>query len=260
MANLHLSPRSVFMEDSFHQSPVVHSTATRLTKHAEMGTIVCTLARHVTEIQRQCTAYGYSDMKAIVTIRRQDTKLASSYAEISSSLRKASQKDFERWVHRLLSEEKFYRRSGGSKLNYDWFYDCIVDEIGKENVFFLPYEALKTNSSAYIDAWCDVLNTTSGKRFGRKGQKRVNKKSTGSSTWAISAPSYLGPRFRPHSPVLDQLGIPNRLLSRWFDWSRGNSITLTDELTDFIIGRYSESNNQLNGKIRNFDLQEFGYC
>jgi hypothetical protein len=224
------------------------------------GYDVCTLARHVAEIRRQCATHGYPDVKAIVTIRRQDTKFASSYAEISSNLRNASQEDFEQWIRHLLSDKHFYRRSGASKLNYDWFYECLAHELGEENVFFLPYEALKVNAPSYIDAWCNVLHTTPDEDFEYEGQKRVNKKSTGTNTWAISPPSFLGPRIRPRSPTLDRLGVPNRLLGSWFDWSRGDAIVLTEALSDFIMNRYIESNGQLNARLNDFDLEKFGYC
>lgn len=224
------------------------------------GYDVCTLARHVAEIQRQCAKHGYPDVKAIVTVRRQDTKLASSYAEISSSLRNASQEDFEQWIRRLLSDKHFYRRSGASKLNYDWFHECLVRELGEENVFFLPYESLKTSPLSYIDAWCRTLNTTPNESFDWQSRQQVNKKSTGVNTWGISPPSYLGPRIRPHSSTLDQFGVPNRLWGHWFDWSRGNTIKLTEDLTGFIMSWYAESNKQLSDKLHGFHLQDFGYC
>jgi len=224
------------------------------------GYDVSTLARHVHEISRRLVKYGYSSVKIIATIRRQDTKLASSYAEISSSIRNASQEDFESWTRNLLSGSHLYYRAGAAKLNYNWLYDCLVDQMGKNSVFLFPYEVLGSNPIEYVDAWCKVLNVRLEKGVRHKKQKRLNKKSTGKNTWSISPPLYLGPRIRPRSLALDRLGVPNRLLGSWFDWSREDSIVLTEELSEFIMSQYAVFNEELNNKISAFNLEEFGYC
>lgn len=224
------------------------------------GYDLCTLARHVAEISAQINKQGAYNVRAIVTIRRQDTKLASSYAEISSNLEGASQRDFEQWIERLLAPDHFYRRSGAAKLDYHWFYECLAHEIGGENVFFLPYEELKIDPRGYINTWCRMLGGIAPREGFDYPEERVNKKSEGGGTWTVSPPAYMGPRIRPKSALMDKFGVPNRIPARFVDRGRDTTIHLTEALSDFIMGKYRSSNAALNSQLESFDLEGYGYC
>jgi len=66
------------------------------------------LSSHVNVLSEVASECGFSEVKVLMTMRRQDTRLASIYAQISDRVRGASQKGFERWIDHLTQHPAGY--------------------------------------------------------------------------------------------------------------------------------------------------------
>jgi len=206
---------------------------------------------------------GFSAFKLLIFIRRQDTWLASAYAQTSARYSHASQQEFEQRVERYLDAQADYYCGPGVKLDYELLHEHLADGIGNENILLLPFELLKTDAVSFVrklltfmDAEKDIDRVLS---ILNESPKR-NVKSASARTWLISGAE---PRreveFEMHpGRVFSALGLP-RSISFHFDGpERGTSITLTDYLTERILNRYSVSNRHLSDRL-GLGLGQYGY-
>jgi hypothetical protein len=204
--------------------------------------------------------WGYGQVKFLLTPRRQDTKLASYYAEISDRVRGAGQESFEKWVRRLIDDPIGYSKGGGAKLNFFSWYEEVVRAIGKENVLFIPFELLQEDAFGFLKRWLEFVGIERAKSiadiFSKSEKKRS--RSTSDDTWVLKGPKKYGPFLHP-SIIFRMLGLPTRLPQRLPDFWRDEEIALTEELSLEILEKYEEGNRMLDDVIKREDLSKYGY-
>lgn len=218
---------------------------------------------HLVELREVALEWGFSRVKVIMGIRRQDEKLASGYAQVSDKVKGASQKSFEQWVHRVLNPAQSYYEGGGLHHNYHLFWQKITEAVGAHNTLVLPLELLKEDRSRYLGRLFDFLDRPAeGQRIGASLRERTdlkrNVRSSSKDTWRLQSPINTGPRLRP-GRLFQALRLPERLPLRWPDFRREKEIRLTPELKAFILKFYAEGNLQLDEAIEDVDLKAFGY-
>jgi len=205
------------------------------------------VSNHFCELRRAARAWGYGRVRVLLTTRRQDTKLASSYAQLSNRVRGAGQQNFEQWVRHLLHGVIGYHKDGGIKLDYSLWWRKLKGAVGRENVLFLPFELLRTNRTAFLQQWLgflevpeadaivDALTETEG--------AEQNVRSRSEDTWTLRTPIKKG-----------------RYLLRWPDFFRGSEIRMTEALREEIQSTYEEGNQWLDEQVSALNLREYGYC
>ncbi|MFB6274455.1 MAG: hypothetical protein ABEL51_16345 [Salinibacter sp.] len=204
------------------------------------------IASHLRELRRAAAGWGYERVRVLLTTRRQDTKLASSYAQLSNRVRGAGQQNFETWIRHLLHDVLGHNKGGGAKLNYALWWRQLGEAVGTDNVFFLPFERLRETPAAFLTEWLrflevpapdSIVDTLSG-----PGHNKQNVRSQSADTWSLRTPIKKG-----------------RYLLRWPDLWRGSEIRLTDALREEILSVYAEGNRSLDEHLPHLRLDEYEY-
>ena len=205
------------------------------------------VSSHFRELRRAAEAWGYERVRVLLTPRRQDTKLASSYAQLSNRVRGAGQQNFEKWVRHLLHDVIGHHKGGGVKLDYSLWWRELNATIGAENVLFLPFELLRENRAAFLRQWLGFLEVPERDAIvdalAETKEPKQNVRSHSEDTWSLRTPIKKG-----------------RYLFRWPDFFRDSEIRLTEALKEEILGVYEDGNRVLNEKVSHLALNEYGYC
>lgn len=219
---------------------------------------------HLEELGTVAREWGFSRLRVIMSIRRQDRKLASGYAEVSDRVRGASQKNFERWVRRVLDPDRAYYEGGGVHHNYCLFWQQVTRAVGTENVLVLPVEQLKADWRAYLRRFFAFLEIPGeGRSIIRSLSQtdedlRRNVRSATIDTWRLQPPMEMGLR-----PWLGRLvracWDADRFPLPWPDLQREPKIRLTADLKALILGVYADKNRRLDRAIGEIDLRSYGY-
>lgn len=155
----------------------------------------------------------------LITIRRQDTWLASRYAESAKIMSRPSQQDFEGRVSRLLDQSTL--PAGLSWLKYHYL-DEVFSSIHRAETLVIPQEGYQENPISYENQVRTFLDLDAAE--GRPDASLENKLSLGDGKWktkghdeSIELPEELSQRvlsrFRLQNQLLsERLGID---LSRW---------------------------------------------
>ena len=107
------------------------------------------LIPHFKNLQTIIAKFGFSQIKVLLTIRRQDSWLASNYSQFSHIIPRASQKDFERQIEHLMNHKQRYFWEGVWG-NYYLLRNIILEAVGKSNYLILPFELLQVNPNKYL--------------------------------------------------------------------------------------------------------------
>lgn len=218
---------------------------------------------HLMELRKVALEWGFSQVKVIMGIRRQDRKLASGYAQVSDKVKGASQENFERWLRRVLDPARGYYEGGGLHHNYYLFWQKITEAVGAENLLVLPLELLQENMSEYLGRLFDFLDLPEeGKHITTSVHENANRKrnarSSSENTWRLREPMNTGLRLRP-GRLFRTVGLPDRLPLRWPDFGREEEIRLTPELKASILNVYAAGNRCLDRVIKEVELQSYDY-
>lgn len=230
------------------------------------------VASHFKELKEASHSWGYDNIKIILTIRRQDTFLASFYAQASNRVRGAGQSNFENWIQYILNNTVGYNKGGGAKLDYYVWWKEIIEVLGRENVLFIPFELLKENAFAFLKQFLDFIEeyeSTSIARSLANSSRKENVRSKTESRWNLRPPIREGPGLsrRVSSKlfeILQDVGFPKcdfpaRIPLRWPDFHRDKEVRLSKKLSRQILETYKESNKNISKEIRNLDFKSFGY-
>lgn len=222
------------------------------------------MAAHLQRLSSLAEDWEFTDVKILAITRRQDTRLASGYAQVSDRVRGACQKGFEDWVRYLTQDPVGYYLGGGLKLDYLSWYEGIEKTVGKDGPKLLPFELLKENESEFVRlllSWLDVKDASYTQIIEDIQQSSTQEKnvlSNSNRNWSLKEPVRSGPRL--WSPRLFRLlRLPTRLPKRWPDFSRENEIRLTPDLSAEILNVYDCSNQQLDDKLPELGLGRYGY-
>lgn len=215
---------------------------------------------HLRELRKASSDWGYGEVKFLFTTRRQDTKLASSYAQISNRVRRAGQQSFRRWVQYLLHDTIGYNKGGGVKLDYSIWWDEIDQVIGKENILFIPFELLKENSFEFLKRWVNFISPEEADAIANSlsSSDKENDRSISKNKWRVSSPIRRGPNLRP-TRIFQAFGLPTSLPARWPDFRRDDEIRLTEIISEEILKVYKKGNKHLDKINENIDLKKYNY-
>lgn len=121
---------------------------------------------------------SFENLKVLVTLREQSTKLASGYAQSSSKRFNASQSDFEKYLK--VEMEK-------NHLDYVDLVLGLHSQLGKNNVKVTFLEEIGTPDFwKEIEEFCHISRSEAG--LSNFSSNQANKKSLGMSSWAIQKP------------------------------------------------------------------------
>ncbi len=240
-------------------------------RHMHARPFPCNVSQHLQSIRELTSAWGIGGrVKFLLTPRRQDTRLASGYSQVSNRIRGAGQANFRRWVHRLTHGVVGYYKGGGKKLDYSSWWKQIAAVVGEENMLFLPFELLQENAYQFLRRWLEFVGEEEADSIARSlsGAERRNCRSE-DERWSVRSPVRRGPGiprwistklFR----IAERLGLPTLHFSPRFplrrpDFQRDSEIHLTDELSGEILSVYEKGNRRLDELISNLELEKFGY-
>ena len=211
------------------------------------------LGEHLSKIGDIVHAQGFSRLKVILCIRRQDTWLASRYAQSSAFIHNAGQCDFERQVGDVLRPEG-RRYTVGVWLDYAHVYGTLSRAVGQENLLVVPMEWLEMDSNRLID---EVLSFTQPTQPNDSlltvhHVAAENVRRTGSDRWPLRTRQVALALPKP----VDRLGL-KKLKFRIPRVSRRH-IVLNQRLTNQILEEYAAANNRLQSRT-GLELSSLGY-
>ena len=218
------------------------------------------LQLHLAKLSELAQDLGFEETKILFTTRRQDTRLASGYAQLSNRVRGASQESFRKWARHLTHDSLGYHAGGGKKLDYFEYWNGISDVVGRENVSVIPFELLKEDSHEFLDRWLGYLDVTEkgqvlGSLLGSRQQS--NERSVSKKTWTLRSPIRRGTL--PAGRMFTALGLPWRFPLRWPDLEREETITLSEVFSKEILDTYRSANQSLDESLPHLNLKDYGY-
>lgn len=122
--------------------------------------------------------WTHGNVKIILVLRRQSDKIASEYAQNSSGLFNANQKDFERYAN---------ARMKSRTLDYDNLISRLRQKLGEENL--LPLFVEETGNPGFwkeIRSFCQI--TEDELTISQPNTKKSNVKSQGDMKWTLPPP------------------------------------------------------------------------
>ena len=215
---------------------------------------------HVDALAKALRRLGFSQVKVLLTIRRQDTMLASRYAQASNRVRGASQENFERYARHITGNRAGFYLGQGKKLNYFRWWKTVTEVLGEANVLFLPFELLREHPKEFLKRWLNFtgIEKTDSIASSLSQTEEENRRSTSERAWSIRKPIRTGPSLRP-TRVFQALGLPTNLPVRWPDFQRGKEIQLPKELSAEILEVYKEGNYLLDKEGLDLNLKKYEY-
>ncbi|GFE64896.1 hypothetical protein [Litoreibacter roseus] len=202
-----------------------------------------TLAIHLAALAEHARKWGFQKVKVLMVIRRQDTWLASHYAQISNRVTAANQGGFEQMVARTL-DPRIDRCGFGMVIDYAALQAAILRELGNASLTVLPHEAMRADKGATLRNILIWLRTPSEmvEALTQHAEgSRANVRQAETGVWAL----------RPYQ--LGKINAPS-----WAMPGRGKTIRLTSTLSAAILESYSAGNALLARSIP-ADLQKWGY-
>lgn len=173
----------------------------------------------------------YSDRDAIgviFTLRRQDSWLASRYAESAKAMHSPSQTDFEEKVRYILEEDNSRRLW----LDYSYLYELFSSALPRHQVLFLLQEEMLHNPMETIRKLSDFFGIESTPPRSLFSEKS-NVLSKSENIW----------RLKPFKKDKKE---------------REETLSLNADLSKSIMDAYKISNQKI-AKILNLDLCQYGY-
>lgn len=204
-------------------------------------------SQHLSCFKKLINNYGFTNLKVILTIRRQDQWFASNYAQYSHIIPNSSQQDFEKQVSHML-DPKYRYYWEGIWANYLLVCNCIERSIGK-NLLILPIEELSNKPERYFSRLSTFLDEP---RIRTVNPKQINKNKTSlaPNVWKIKDREFYIRPFKyidKYSRTTFKLKIPNF-----------KKINLTNEFRFLIKSRFRTTNRELDGR-GDLSLNNYGY-
>lgn len=231
---------------------------------------------HLKALADIASKWGFSKTRVLISIRRQPTKLASAYAQVSDRCVGASQRDFEKRVRSILSpNDNYYGHSDpshmfnlrGVSLDYKMLYDLVAEAVGKENVLLSPYEQMKDDVSGFLRTWLDFMEVPEAETTSllhevatKPETSKRNVRSKREGVWALRKRGDMDDAHIQLKPgrLYSKMGWSGRIYFRWPDLNRDKEIMLTPQLKKEILSTYESSNRQLAETV-GLDLAQYGY-
>ncbi len=191
------------------------------------------IIRHMKAMRAAALDMGIGAFKLILSIRRQDTWLASRYAQSAPRFANAGQDHFEECVDAVL-ERREPLAPRALWIDYGYLVERFGNEFGHENILILPQERLRVDAEATLAQLGQFLGERRlGERVANAGRKRAGpSNSVGDRVWVL----------RQADGSVDET----------------KTIRLPEKLEEKILRAYRESNRT--AAIQSgLTLDEFGY-
>ena len=229
------------------------------------------LGAHLAELSPVARRLGYTSVRCVYVIRRQDRWLGSFYAQTSDRRGRAGQADFEAFIRRWTDPAHGrYMAAGsqpcsglleaGASLDYGMIYDQITSAIGPESTLVLAYEDLAASPATFVRRLTEFLGETEASDVATSAlnHRRDNVRSSGSESWSLRPMDPdLTVRLRP-SRVFARLGLPAKINLRRFRPGREDRVKVTDEIRRLVLDAYEETNRHVS-RVAGLDLSRLGY-
>jgi hypothetical protein len=202
------------------------------------------VAAHIAAMAEAADRLGYDSFKVLAIHRRQDERLASTYAQNSRHRDEPGQDDFESFCRRSIDPRRdLYRRS--AQFHYAELAELLVARLGREHVAYVPIELLDTDP----DRFATDVETVVGQAIDRAAltDHSVNVKRSGARSWQISPRTYEMP-----TP------LSQRLLNRLRRSRRPTRFTLSETLAAEVRAAFGPGNRRL-AEMFGYPLGELGY-
>lgn len=208
------------------------------------------IGHHLQEIKRVIASSH--TLRILIVIRRQDTWLASAYAQMSNRYDRASQDHFEEWLRNHTDSQKGFFSGPCVRLKYFTLIRKMEDAIGRDCVTVLPYELLKSSPNLFVEQCCNFANRDVPGSF---SLRPTNKRSTSSKRWQIRPQADRHIQLRPGRVFQAVFG---RSQVRIPDWKREEEIQLTKDLSNLVLQKYKTENEELDQYL-SLGLKQYGY-
>lgn len=217
------------------------------------------LDSHLIGLEDAAQRAGFSEIRVLLVIRRQDQRLGSHYAQVSDRHRGANQERFEAYVDRLINTRAPFPK-GAVAMDYCSIWNAVTSVVPRNRVLLLPYEMISLHSAMFFESLLSFLEASIADRMRvelLEGLGRTNARRVGRDTWALRPPRPFRIQLRP-SRLFTSLRLPSALFLNIPDLDRGESIKITKQLSKKILERYESENRALSSDIQ-LDLSTYGY-
>ncbi len=202
------------------------------------------LAGHLAGLRDKAAEWGFDRMKVILLVRRQDTWLASHYAQVSDRNPQAGQRDFEGLLNDVTSPQRS-RYGFGALLDYGSLYQAITATVGSEDVLVWPFEHVQEDAAGFLQTLLPSLNTPADEI------QAICDAAAGSDANVRSAGQIWRLRHTPSRL--------RRMASKFLPSRRGpGTIELTDSLSRKVLQAYAAENHKISDRT-GLDLRRYGY-
>lgn len=199
------------------------------------------LAAHLIGFRDVAADWGFTSVKVLFLIRRQDRWLASHYAQMSDRNPDAGQADFERFLYDITSPRRS-RYSFGTLLDFGSLYATLAEALGPADVTVLPYEHLQESPSDFLDKLATALDAPDRAALEAATATSANVRSEG-NIWKLRQKPGTSSIFRRKLP-LGRNAEPN--------------IELTPDLSLLVRNCYLKENVTFI-RLTGIDLNQLGY-
>jgi len=182
----------------------------------------------------------------LVTLRRQDTFLASFFAQTFPQRWYAFDSSFERFADAVTADQ--YYSLGGMGLDYDWLIGRLQEAVGRDNVHVLVYEDMATVPWEVARQLHEVTGTNMERAQAALGGSSWMVRTTDQSRWRVQ-------RFKGRHRVRQTGQWLHRRLRAGPDphW-----VELTSAISARVMARYAHSNRRLAERLGR-SLADYGY-
>lgn len=190
---------------------------------------------HLRELSRLVRQWGFTRVRALVVIRRQDTWVPSAYVKESNHREDPCQTDFQEHVRSLIDPHRRLYEDG-VVLDYHAVACGLSRALGEENVMVLPYEMMREDPADFFSRWANFLglseaDTTQLQFLIEQSSPEVrNARSLPEDRWAIS----------PDGTEEDEC------------------VKLTESLRQKLLATFRDSNQKLDCEVK-YDMKIYGY-
>ncbi|WP_404379862.1 hypothetical protein [Caenispirillum salinarum] len=210
------------------------------------------LAAHLAAVRIHAQTWGFTRLKVICLLRRQDHWLASHYAQMSDRYADPGQAGFEDLVDKVARPDRG-RFMLGMMLDYGALLGAVADAVGSPNVLALPYEFLVNDPAAFRQALLEFLRVadTPELQTATAAETRRNARSEAAGLWRLQSavPRSLPRRVRGR--LARSLGLPDPP-------PEPATIAVTPAITHRLLSTFADANRQAD-RYTAVRLGPFGY-
>jgi len=142
------------------------------------------VARHLRAMRKAAAAAGIKQFKVILTVRRQDTWLASRYAQSAVKFANPGQEHFEELVDALLAKrEGFEERAAW--LDYGSLFTLLERAVRPANLHIMPQELLRADPHQALSALGDFLGESDLASLASTDKTNGPSNSAGEDQWKL---------------------------------------------------------------------------